>query len=288
MKLEFSEKLRDLDKKFVTLEENITEKINNNVDKKFNTLQQDIQELKIQNDEQEKRIDFLERQNKVRNLILFGVAEEEKSYSELESLLLGILSATLEVEISRNEIEFVRRIGNTSKTTRPIVFATTTLGKKIEILKNKNKLDNTGTYIKQDFTKKEMEKRKTVKLNLQKEVEKGNKAVIKSGKLIIMEHGNKKRPLILSPSPPRQNAEALDTSASFSSGKVKEPLSKKNRTFPKTTPTAQTRMKSYTSNFNANKSNEKTNKPDTNIRKSPVKLNLSKNTEKEMINQVES
>lgn len=129
----FQSKLEEMDLKFNKLEENISNNINQNINEKFEKISEEVETLKKDNEEQEKRLDFVEKEIRLRNLVLFGIAEEEKSYAELEDLLIGVINTNLDVELAKSEIEFVRRIGKKGKNSRPICFAVTTLGKKIEI-----------------------------------------------------------------------------------------------------------------------------------------------------------
>lgn len=150
----FQSKLEEIDTKFINLEDNISNNINKNINDKFDKLNKDVESLRKDYEEQESRLDLIEKEIRTRNLILFGMAEEEKSYPDLENLLIEVVSGNLDINLNKSEIEFVRRIGKKGENSRPIAFAVTTLGTKIEILQNKNKLNGTNCYIKQDYPKK--------------------------------------------------------------------------------------------------------------------------------------
>lgn len=62
----------------------------------------------------------------------------------------------------------------------------TTLGKKIQILNNKKLLDETSYYIKEDFSKKVLEKRKSLQDELKRLRNEGKRAVLKFDKIIIL------------------------------------------------------------------------------------------------------
>ncbi|CAG9137859.1 unnamed protein product [Plutella xylostella] len=190
------EKLKDSETRIITL-------VNANTDEKNLNIQQEVENLKRTNEEHEERLRTLERQIRQRNLVLFGVSDEENSYEELETLIKGVIEGSLEVTLNASEIEFARRMGKKSgeNRPRPIVFAVTTLGKKIKILQNKNKLENTGSYIKEDFPPKVLEKRKVLQKQLQEEISKGNTAKIVYDRLIVINKSNKRS---LSISPPQK------------------------------------------------------------------------------------
>ncbi|CAG9136828.1 unnamed protein product [Plutella xylostella] len=195
------EKLKDSETRIITL-------VNANTDEKFLNIQQEVENLKRTNEEHEERLRTLERQIRQRNLVLFGVSDEKNSYEELETLIKGVIEGSLEVTLNASEIEFARRMGKKSgeNRPRPIVFAVTTLGKKIKILQNKNKLENTGSYIKEDFPPKVLEKRKVLQKQLQEEISKGNTAKIVYDRLIVINKSNK-RSLSISPPQKQQQQE---------------------------------------------------------------------------------
>lgn len=195
------EKLKDSETRIITL-------VNANTDEKILNIQQEVENLKRTNEEHEERLRTLERQIRQRNLVLFGVSDEENSYEELETLIKGVIEGSLEVTLNASEIEFARRMGKKSgeNRPRPIVFAVTTLGKKIKILQNKNKLENTGSYIKEDFPPKVLEKRKVLQKQLQEEISKGNTAKIVYDRLIVINKSNK-RSLSISPPQKQQQQE---------------------------------------------------------------------------------
>lgn len=93
------------------MELNITNNINGNIDKKFKALEERnrITEEKIEN--QERRINQLERGIRKKNVVFFGVEEVEKSYGELERIVLDIINNKMNISCNTNEIECVIRIG---------------------------------------------------------------------------------------------------------------------------------------------------------------------------------
>lgn len=134
------------------------------------------------------RLNILEKDVRLRNLVIFGVEESESSYSDLEDLLLKIINTNLNVKLSREEIQHARRMGKKQSRPRPINFALTTLGKKILILKSKSKLNDHAYYIKEDYPPHVLEIRKSLQEQLKTEKAQGKKAFLKYDKLIIMPH----------------------------------------------------------------------------------------------------
>ncbi|KOB70933.1 Endonuclease-reverse transcriptase [Operophtera brumata] len=168
------------------VEENITEKINKNVDEKFCKMELEINNIRIIQDEQQKRLDNFDKILRQRNLILFGIAEEERNYSDLEDIVLQIINIKMQTELDRKDIEFIGRVGKKNSKTRPLRLTLTTLGKKISILQQKKTLDGSGSYIKEDYPPQVLETRKALLPQLMEKRQKGLNATLKYDKIIIV------------------------------------------------------------------------------------------------------
>ncbi|CAH2097525.1 unnamed protein product [Euphydryas editha] len=196
---------KDLDNQRQEIREmgnNVTEKVTQNIsrmfEEKFSTLEKNHENLKEVVENQEKRIHAIERQARKNNLIFFGIEESEKSYNNLERNFIIWTEQYLSLKISHNDIKEIKRIGKKDEKLRPIVVTFTTLGTKIKILKHKRALKETQYYIKEDYPKYVLEKRRELQERLQQEREKGNIAKIIYDKLIISKN-NTKRKLSMSP-----------------------------------------------------------------------------------------
>lgn len=166
--------------------------LSENINQKFQKLEDDYTKSQAQIEIQEKRLDALEKEARKRNIVFFGIQEKEKNYAALEKNILEIINETMNVTCERNEIESLSRKGKWSEgKVRPVVVTLATLGKKIDIMKNKNNLQKTDYYIKQDYPLKVIEKRKLLQKELEQEKQKGNKAIIKYDKLIILSPSRK-------------------------------------------------------------------------------------------------
>lgn len=187
--------------------EKVTQNINKIIDEKFKNWEEKFEDLQQKVDKQEQRLELLERQIRKRNLVIFGLAEQEHNYSELENMVIDFTAKHLSILISHNEIQELKRIGKKSQNPRPIVLSLTTLGKKIAILQKKKLLKDTNYYIKEDYPPQVLEKRRQLQEQLKSERQRGVKAMIKYDKLVILENSkyspipekNKKRFLSTSP-----------------------------------------------------------------------------------------
>lgn len=173
--------------------EQVTQNISRMFEEKFMAMEQNQEKLKELVENQEKRIYFLEKEARKRNMIFFGIEENETSYGNLEKNIILWIEKYLSITLTYNDIQEVKRIGKKEDRPRPIIVSFTTFGIKIKILKQKGALKNTNFYITEDYPKYVMEKRKELQAQLKLEREKGNTAIIKYDKLIILKNNNKRK-----------------------------------------------------------------------------------------------
>ncbi|GBP71883.1 hypothetical protein EVAR_56039_1 [Eumeta japonica] len=83
---------------------------------------------------QEQRLNQLERQARQRNVVFFGIEENERSYSHLENNLIDFLEKYFSLNINCHDLEAARRIGKKTDKPRPIAVTFATLGSKIKYL----------------------------------------------------------------------------------------------------------------------------------------------------------
>ncbi|KOB62006.1 Endonuclease-reverse transcriptase, partial [Operophtera brumata] len=179
---EISKLIKDTDSKPSTKIDSIDEKLGN--------FKAQLDELKISHDKQEERLAYIEKEIRVRNLVFFGIPEQEQTYFELEDVILNTINEVLKVECHKSDIQHVRRIGKMSDKPRPINVGLTTYGKKVHIMKNKYKLLETSLHIKEDYPHKVLQERRNLQGQLKIEIEGGKKAFIKYNKLIVVQETN--------------------------------------------------------------------------------------------------
>lgn len=181
----------------------VTQNINLTLEEKFKIIEEKHDNLKEKLENQEKRLYFLEKQSKQRNIVIFGLAETETSYENLETNIINFLNQYLSIGLESRDIQETRRIGNKGAKPRPITVTFTTLGTKIKKFRQRKLLKDTAYYIKEDFPRHILEKRKELQEQLKIEIEKRNYATIRYDKLIIRKNAEKsytkKRTLPISP-----------------------------------------------------------------------------------------
>lgn len=186
MLLNMQQDLKQQKTDMLEMKEDIKSTINNNINEKFNSLELKNELLEKKVNEQNIKINNLERHIRRKNLVFFGVEEREKSYHELEEIIINFINTHFEISCTNSNIEVVRRLGKKGEKIRPVVITFTTMGYKLIILRNKHKLHKTSYYIKEDYPVEVLSKRKELQVQVLKEKEAGNTAFIKYDKLIIL------------------------------------------------------------------------------------------------------
>lgn len=198
IKKELDEQRQEIRENGKKVTEQVTQNISRIFEEKFIAMEKKHEILNERVENQEKRLHFLEKQMRRNNLVFFGVEENENSYESLERNIITWVEQNLSVNLSYSDIQEVKRIGMKGEKIRPLVVTFSTLGIKIKILKQKRALKETQYYIKEDYPKHVLEKRKELQKQLQLEREKGNMVIIKYDKLIISKN-NAKRKIPTSP-----------------------------------------------------------------------------------------
>lgn len=187
------------------MQRNITQNINDNVNEKFKEIDKKYSNLAEEIENQDKKIENIERHIRKKNIIIFGVIDDETNYFQLSAKITNIINEKMKIPCDKSEIEYIRRIGKKGDKPRPVAVTLLTMYKKIEILKNKKSLDGSPYYIKEDFTQKVLEKRRALQPQVQKLRDEGKQVIIKYDKIVMIENVNsnlksaKKRVLSISP-----------------------------------------------------------------------------------------
>ncbi|XP_047515264.1 uncharacterized protein LOC125056280 [Pieris napi] len=197
------------------MKEDIKETINRSINEKFRELENQNKILEEKLEVQISKLNTLERNSRRKNLLIFGIEENEQGYWDLEKSVVGIIDKYLDIKCDKNSIEYIRRLGKKGEKTRPIVITLATMGLKIKILKQKKKFESTPYYVKEDFPLEILNKRKELQKEVNTEREKGRLAILKYDKIIFLNNkntdpersrpGKKKRNLSSSPESIEEN-----------------------------------------------------------------------------------
>ncbi|KOB70157.1 Endonuclease-reverse transcriptase, partial [Operophtera brumata] len=157
----------------------------------------------------ERKIEYLEKEKKKNNILVFGLEEKEKSSLELLQVVQDTIKADLKIALETSDVSKIHRIGAIKENKiRPVLIAFTNSWKRSEIVKMRRSLKQ--VYVTEDFPKEVLEKRRELLPKLKEERAKGNFAYIRYDQLIVKE-GNlnnfnkEKRKRDPSTSPENQN-----------------------------------------------------------------------------------
>ncbi|XP_045454339.1 uncharacterized protein LOC123663718 [Melitaea cinxia] len=190
------------------MQSNITNIINSNINEKFKEIESKHSILSQKLEEQQGKIEYLERQSRKKNLVFFGIAEDEENYFQLQAKIIKFLTENMKMSCNISDIEYIRRIGKKQVTPRPIIVTFLTMGKKLETIRNRKYLKGSTYNINEDFPRHVLEKRKSLQAELRKQREQGKFAVLKYDKIVILnkrtqqnEHSEHSKKRALSSSP---------------------------------------------------------------------------------------
>lgn len=162
MSLLFDKMKAELDKQTIQITENVTTTVLKVVDEKIQPIIVENERLTREVEKLNKQLQTLDINARKNNIILHGIPEPStEKYEDLIALTIETIK-NLEVPLENSEINKIQRLGRKEGNgkIRPILLTTTTLHKKIQILRNKKKMKE-NTYITKDYSKDTMEKRKT-------------------------------------------------------------------------------------------------------------------------------
>lgn len=166
--------------------EAVTKNVTESVNEKLSILIEENKSLKTEVENLQEKIKYMEEDKKRNNLIFFGVKEEHRGKSQIETII-NLVRKEMNIYINPQDINNAYRVGGKSNSkARPILVTFTTNWRKKEILKNKKKL-NSEIYIKEDYSKEVLEKRKQLLPQLKQERAKGNICYFVRDKLITKE-----------------------------------------------------------------------------------------------------
>lgn len=196
----------EMQKQTIELRESITNTIMDRMEEKLCPIIAENEKLKQKICNLEKEVEYLKREKKSNNIVIFGLDESEKSTSELFQNVKKIFKGDLNITLEENEVNKLYRLGKNKvmNKPRPVLCSFINGWKRDEIMKNKKNFKK--IHISEDYTKDVLEKRKALLPKLHEEKEKGNIAFLKYDQLIVKETNTnmdkRKRELSTSPQSP--------------------------------------------------------------------------------------
>lgn len=189
------EEIKQQKVEMLEIKEDIKYTIIKNMNEKFKTLEIKNEQIEQKFETQKIKIENFERLLRRKNIVIFGVKDDERNYYDLEKKVFEFINNMLNIKCDKNTIESVRRIGKKHEKIRPILVTLLTMGLKIEIMKHKKDLNGTPFYIKEDYPIEVLNKRRELQAEIKKAKEQGVKAILKYDKLVILNDKNNEDPL---------------------------------------------------------------------------------------------
>ncbi|GBP69809.1 hypothetical protein EVAR_51972_1 [Eumeta japonica] len=190
-----------MEKQTNDLKESITRNIMNRIDEKLTPMIEENEKLKQKIGNLENEIEYLKKEKKTNNIVIYGLKEREKSILELFQSVKEIFKRDLNLSVEENEVNRLYRLGKNKSENkqRPVLLSFINGWKKDQIIKNKKSLKE--IYISDDYSKEVIEKRKALLPQLLEEKKKGNIAYLKYDKLVVKGPITDKRKREISTSP---------------------------------------------------------------------------------------
>ncbi|CAG4972517.1 unnamed protein product [Colias eurytheme] len=172
-------------KQTIEIQTSVTNRVMEILDVKLKPIIEENKILKIKLENLEKDIESLKRSKKQKNLVFFGLKEDENSNIELLEKVKNVIKTDLGIDFDEREVNNVFRIGKKKPIDkpRPTLVSFANEWKKNVVMKLKKNFKD--VYITEDYTKEVLEKRKMLLPQLLEERSKGNIAYLKYDKIII-------------------------------------------------------------------------------------------------------
>lgn len=175
------------------MEKNIKDAINKNIDDKFNQILLKTNQLEQKIINQEKTIEYLDKKLRAKNVIFFGVPEDEKNYEDLSNLIMEIINNKMKITCSKWEIDIVKRLGKKEDgKVRPVLLTTTTTNLKLELIRNKA-IQNFGIYVKEDYPPRVLQIRRELQGELKRRRQSGENVILRYDKIITLNSYKQKK-----------------------------------------------------------------------------------------------
>lgn len=170
----------------------VTQCVMEALDERLKTIVEENTQLKAKISSLEQKISVMDKEKRKYNLVFFGLQEAGKSEAELVDYIKETVIET-GTPLNSQEISNIYRIGKKdTNENRPVIVSITSMWKKHIILKNKRGFPP-GIFVKEDFPKEILEKRKQLQTQVIEEKKKGNVAYLKYDKIIVKKPTDKSR-----------------------------------------------------------------------------------------------
>ncbi|KAI5733057.1 hypothetical protein M8J76_007153 [Diaphorina citri] len=165
-------------------------KDHNEVMNKLKNIEENNSTLKTRTDKLESKVKTLDKDNRKRNVIIYGVAEKEtESFEDLEKIISNVINTTMECNLRKEEIDDFFRLGkktgNGNNRPRPILMKLISFWRKREIISKASKLKGTNIFLANDWSPEHSEELKKLRAEMKDLKNRGHTVKIRGLSLIV-------------------------------------------------------------------------------------------------------
>lgn len=178
--MELEEMIQEKDHEIMTLKEELENSRANTSE-----LRKDILNLTSTVEKLGEKSTSLDVHSRKRNVVLYQVAETEKSNFELLKMVHNLVKNTADIHFKESDIEYVHRIGRKGLATRPIRLGLTRVHKRNHLLNKSKSFNNKRMSIDEDLPKNILVARKPIYKLVRHLSQEGKRAIFRKDKLVV-------------------------------------------------------------------------------------------------------
>lgn len=153
---------------------------------KLQSIETNNEALKGRTDKLETKVKLLDKDNRKRNIVIYGVEEKEgESIQDLQLILSSILNVKLECDLQKGEIDDFFRLGKKSDRSRPILIKLVSYWRKRELMSKSSKLKGSKISLANDLSPEDATKMKTLRQEMKDLRTKGHDVRIRGLTLLV-------------------------------------------------------------------------------------------------------
>lgn len=134
------------------------------------------------------RVEVVEKTQRRKNVVLYGVEEEFASYWDMEKYVCQFMNDNLKLQIVDTDFDFITRAGKPAAgKKRPIIMTLVAFRNKLKILGSAKLLKGTPFRVVEDFPKEVRDRRKLLLQPMLEARKQGKFAILKYDQLVVKE-----------------------------------------------------------------------------------------------------
>lgn len=169
---------------------------NTNIKSTLDSIQCTLPEMKNQLNEHSEQISSFERDRRRRNLVIFGLSEEQgEKRNALEMKICELIEKILGAPFTLQELDFCRRLGKIQNNkVRPVIVGLLAERRKYEIFRNCHKLRGSVISVREDLPEDVRQKRVRLLAEVKRLRADGKQAFVAYDKLVVRDSIETQKP----------------------------------------------------------------------------------------------